>query len=68
MGRKSKKQIELEKAKSYRVSYEARTNRKHYSLTLLPTRDKELIDWIECHKPINNYLRKLVEKDLLGDE
>ncbi len=55
--------MDTQKSKDYRKAYKL-IHRRSYNLPLYDTKDQEIIDWMESHKPCSAYLRKLVCEDM----
>ena len=54
-----------EAKKAAKARYDAKTA-KYYSLKLNTNTDRELIEYLEQHKPIQSYLKELIRKDMKG--
>ena len=52
-----------EAKKAAKARYDAKTA-KYYSLKLNTNTDRELIDFLEQHKPIQPYLKELIREDM----
>ena len=60
------KNMTSEAKKAAKARYDAKTA-KYYSLKLNSNTDRELIEFLEQHKPIQSYLKELIRKDMKGE-
>lgn len=54
-----------EAKKAANARYDAKTA-KYYSLKLNTNTDRELIEYLEQHKPLQAYLKELIRQDMKG--
>ena len=63
----SEKKKKVETKNERQLKYQ-KLNTKLISLRLVNSLDQEMIEWLDSHKPVAGYIRKLIEQDIRRDK